>query len=317
LTHGNLLSQSILLRDLFDADESARNLAVIPFYHTFGCAANLLVLVRIGGSTVLLERFTMDGIFQALERERVTYFCGVPRLFLGMLLQEGTERFDLSALQFCITGGAAMPPEYIPVFEQRFGIPLLEGYGLTEASPICSVTPLKGKHKPGSIGPVIPGAEVRVVDEQDEPQPPGRVGELIFRGENVMQGYHRAPEATAQVLKNGWLYTGDLGYVDRDGYIFITGRKKRMIITSGYNVYPQEVEQALLLHPAVEAVAVTGKLDFLRGEVVSARVLLKPGEQVEERDLLQHSRIYLSSYKVPREIKLVSSRKELELSEAG
>jgi len=164
---------------------------------------------------------------------------------------------------------------------------------------------------------VIPGAEVRVVDEQDEPQPPGRVGELIFRGENVMQGYHRAPEATAQVLKNGWLYTGDLGYVDRDGYIFITGRKKRMIITSGYNVYPQEVEQALLLHPAVEAVAVTGKLDFLRGEIVSARVLLKPDEQVEERDLLQHSRIYLSSYKVPREIKLVSSRKELELSEAG
>ncbi len=317
LTHGNLLSQSVLLHDLFCADETARNLAVIPFFHTFGCAANLLVLVRVGGSTVLLERFTLDHVFQALERERVTYFCGVPRLFLGMLLEEGGARYDLSALQFCITGGAAMPADYIPVFEERFGAPLVEGYGLTEASPICAVTPLRGKHKPGSIGPVIPGVEVRIIDEHGKTLPTGQVGELIFRGENVMQGYHGAPEATAQVIKDGWLFTGDLGYLDDDGYIFLTGRKKRMIITSGFNVYPEEVEQAIALHPAVETSVVSAKADFLRGEIVRARVLLKEGIQLDEKDILQHCRLYLSPYKVPREIQLVSSPEELKAEEAA
>ncbi|HOJ51941.1 MAG TPA: AMP-binding protein [Syntrophales bacterium] len=316
LTHGNLLSQSVLLKLLFDADESFRNLAVIPFFHTFGCAANLLVVMRVGGSTVLLERFSLEAVFQTLERERVTYFCGVPRLFLGMLWQEGAEKYDLSALKFCMTGGAPMPAEYIPAFKERFGIPLLEGYGLTEASPICAVTSLKGKQKPGSIGPVIPGAEARIVDERGNTLPAGEVGELVFRGENVMQGYYKAPEATRQVIRDGWLHTGDLGYMDEDGYIFLTGRKKRMIITSGFNVYPKEVETAILLHPAVEACVVSGKADLLRGEVVKAKVLLKAGKMASEKEIFQHCRLYLSPYKVPREIEFVSSPAELERPEA-
>lgn len=316
LTQGNLLSQSILLKILFDADETYRNLAVIPFFHTFGFAANLLVVMRIGGSTVLLERFSLEAVFQTLEKERVTYFCGVPRLFLGMMLQEGAEKYDLSALKFCMTGGAPMPAEYIPAFRERFGIPLLEGYGLTEASPICAVTSLKMKQKPGSIGPVIPGAEARIVDEKGNALPAGRQGELIFRGENVMLGYYKAPEATKQVIKDGWLHTGDLGYMDEEGYIFLTGRKKRMIITSGFNVYPKEVETAILLHPAVEDCVVSGKADLLRGEIVKAKVLLKDGEKISEKEIIQHCRVYLSAYKVPREIELVSSRAEIEHPEA-
>lgn len=316
LTHGNLLSQSVLLKLLFDADESYRNLAVIPFFHTFGCAANILVVMRVGGSTVLLERFSLEAVFQTLERERVTYFCGVPRLFLGMLLQAGIEKYDLSALRFCMTGGAPMPAEYIPAFQERFGVPLLEGYGLTEASPICAVTSLKMKQKPGSIGPVIPGAEARIVDDKGNLLPAGEVGELIFRGENVMQGYYKAPEATAQVIKDGWLYTGDLGYMDEEGYIFLTGRKKRMIITSGFNVYPKEVETAILLHPAVEACVVSGKADLLRGEIVKAKILPKKGSEVTEKEIFQHCRNYLSPYKVPREIEFVSSISDLERPEA-
>jgi len=315
LTHGNLLSQSILLKILFDADASYRNLAIIPFFHTFGCAANLLVVMRIGGSTVLMERFSLEALFQTLERERVTYFCGVPRLFLGMILQEGAEKYDLKALKFCMTGGAPMPAEYILAFKDRFGIPLLEGYGLTEASPICAVTTLKGKHKPGSIGPVIPGAEAKIMDEKGNTLPAGKVGELVFKGENVMQGYYKAPEATAQVIKDGWLHTGDLGYMDEEGYIFLTGRKKRMIITSGFNVYPREVETAILLHPAVEGAVVEGKEDLLRGEVVRAKILLKPGAKLTEKEIFQHCRIYLSPYKVPREIEFVPSERDLERPE--
>ncbi|MCX7982847.1 MAG: AMP-binding protein [Syntrophales bacterium] len=317
LTHGNLLSQSVLLKILFDADESYRNLAVIPFFHTFGCAANLLVVMRIGGSTVLMERFSLEAVFQTLEKERITYFCGVPRLFLGMLLQEGIEKYDLSSLHFCMTGGAPMPAEYIPRFKERFGVPLLEGYGLTEASPICAVTSLKMKQKPGSIGPVIPGAEARIVDDHGNILPAGQVGELIFRGENVMKGYYKDPEATAQVIKDGWLHTGDLGYMDEEGYIFLTGRKKRMIITSGFNVYPREVETAILLHPAVESCVVSGKKDLLRGEIVKAKILLKKGRQISEKDIFQHCRTYLSPYKVPREIEFVSSLADLEYMEAG
>jgi len=307
LTHHNLLTQSVLLRTICNREEKDIGLAVIPFFHSFGAAVNMLMPLRIGVSFVLMERFTLDGIFTAIEKEKITYIAAVPRLFLGMLFHQDSEKYRTDSLTLCITGGAAMPPDFIPVFEKRFGVKIMEGYGLTEASPVSSFSRLDMPQKPGSIGIPIPGVEAKIVDETGREVPRGTVGELILKGDNVMKGYYKDEEATAQVIKRGWLYTSDLGRMDAEGYIFLTGRKKRMIITSGFNVYPREIEIVLCLHPAVQAARIVGKEDLLRGEIVKAIIEKKPGAEIEERELLKHCRTYLSSYKVPREIEFTET----------
>jgi len=306
LTHHNLLTQSLLIRTICHLGEGDIGLAVIPFFHSFGAVANMLAALRIGAGVVLMERFTLDGIFGAIEKERVTYIAAVPRLFLGMFFHEGADKYRVDSLKVCITGGSAMPVEFIPVFEQKFNVKIMEGYGLTEASPVASFSRLNMPQKPGSIGIPIPGVAAKIVDGEGRELPRGSVGELILKGENIMKGYYKDEEATAQVIKEGWLYTSDLGRMDGDGYIFLTGRKKRMIITSGFNVYPREIEIVLGLHPAVQAARIVGKEDLLRGEIVKAFVVKKPGAEIEERELLRHCRTYLSSYKVPREIEFVA-----------
>ncbi|MCX7816188.1 MAG: AMP-binding protein [Syntrophales bacterium] len=305
LTHGNLYTQAVLLKTMYKGTEDDCSLAVIPFYHAFGAAANMLAAIYVGAKCVLLEHFSMESIFSSIQKEGVTYTCAVPRLYLGMIFHQGADKFDLDSLRFCITGGASFPPEYISPFRERFGVPLLEGYGLTEASPICTITPLDGLHKPGSIGIPIPGVEIRVVDEDGNAKEPGDEGELVVRGPNVMRGYFNNEELTAKVIRNGWLHTGDLARIDNDGYIFLTGRKKRMIITSGFNVYPREVELVLEMHPAVNAARVVGKPDLMRGEIVKALIVKNSDVQVEVRDILRHCRTYLSPYKVPREVEFV------------
>lgn len=307
LTHRNLYTQSELLRTVVNSDERDVGLAVIPLFHTFGAIANMISPIRIGAAVVLMERFTLDGIFSTIEKENVTYIAAVPRLFLGMFFHDKAANYSLSSLKVCITGGAAMPVDFIPLFEDKFGVKIMEGYGLTEASPVCSFSRLNMPQKPGSIGIPIPRVEAKIVDDAGRELPRGEVGELVIKGENVMKGYYKEEQATAQVLKDGWLFTGDLARMDADGYIFITGRKKRMIITSGFNVYPKEIEDVINLHPAVQKSLVTGKEDLLRGEIVRAVVVKKPGVQVEERELLKHCRTYLSSYKSPREIAFADS----------
>lgn len=307
LTHHNLLTQSLLLRTIAHRDETDIGLAVIPFFHSFGAAVNMLMPLRIGAGVVLMERFTLDGIFTAIEKERITYIAAVPRLFLGMMFHEGSEKFRVDSLKVCITGGSAMPPDFIPVFEKRFGVKIMEGYGLTEASPVSSFSRLDMPQKPGSIGIPILGVEAKIVDETGREVPRGTVGELILKGDNIMKGYYKDEEMTAQVLREGWLYTSDLGRMDGDGYIFLTGRKKRMIITSGFNVYPREIEIVLCLHPAVQSAQIVGKEDLLRGEIVKAIIVKKPGVEIEERELLKHCRTYLSSYKVPREMEFTET----------
>jgi len=307
LTHRNLLSQSELLRSIYHATEKDRGMAVIPLFHAFGAVANMLAPIRIGANVVLQDRITMDAIFSTIEKEKVTYIAAVPRLFLGMIMHNDAEKYDVSSLDFCITGGSTMPPEFIPVFEQKFNVILREGYGLTEASPVCSVGRWEMVHKPGSIGTVIPGVEAKVVDDQDKELSRGEIGELLIRGENVMKGYYKDDEATTRVIKNGWLHTSDLAKIDEEGYIFLMGLKKRMIITSGFNVYPQEVETILELHPAVKAAKVIGEPNLLRGEIVKALIVRNPDVPAEERDITRHCRTYLSSYKVPREVEFVES----------
>ena len=307
LTHHNLLTQSVLLRTICHLDEHNVGLAVIPFFHSFGAVANMLALLRIGAGIVLMDRFTLDGIFTAIEKEKITYIAAVPRLFLGMLFHEGSEKYRVDSLKVCVTGGAAIPPDFIPIFEQRFGVKIMEGYGLTEASPVSSFSRLDMPQKPGSIGIPIPGVEAKIVDETGREVPRETVGELVLKGDNIMKGYYKDQEMTAQVLKDGWLYTSDLGRMDAQGYIFLTGRKKRMIITSGFNVYPREIEIVLGLHPSVQAARIEGKEDLLRGEIVKAIIVKKPGVDIEERELLKHCRTYLSSYKVPREIEFAET----------
>jgi len=305
LTHGNLISQSTLLKTLFAATQSDKALCLIPLFHSFGAVANMLNPMLIGACVVMLDAFSIESIFKTIEAEKVTYVSAVPRVFLGMLMQEGAGAFDVSSLKFCVTGGSAMPPAYMPQFEKKFRVRLREGYGLTEASPVCAVTRLDMEQKPGSIGVPIPGLEARIVDDADRELPRGEIGELVVRGPNVMKGYYKDDAATAQVIRNGWLHTGDLALIDADGHIFLKGRKKRMIITSGFNVYPREVEIVLNMHPAVGESKVIGKPDLMRGEVVKALVVKKEGASADEKAILKHCRTYLSSYKIPREIEFV------------
>ena len=305
LTHGNLISQSRLLADLFDGTEKDTGLSLIPLFHSFGAVANMLNPILMGACVVMLDAFSIDSIFKAIEAEKVTYMTAVPRVYLAMLLQEGTEKYDIRSLKYCVTGGSTMPPAYMPQFEKKFRVRIREGYGLTEASPVCSVTRLHMEQKPGSIGIPIPGVEVRIVDDTGRELARGEIGELIVRGPNVMAGYYKDPEATAAVIRNGWLHTGDLALIDADGHIFLKGRKKRMIITSGFNVYPREVEIVLDMHPIVAESRVIGKSDLMRGEVVKALVVKKEGAAADEKAILKHCRTYLSSYKIPREIEFV------------
>lgn len=307
LTHNNLSTQSLLLRDICDGSENDRGLCIIPLFHSFGAVANMLSAIKIGASMVMMERFTIESIFKTIERERVTYIAAVPRLFLAMLLYDGVENYDLSSLRLCITGGSTMPPDYIPIFKKTFGVKLLEGYGLTEASPVCSFSRLNMEQKPESVGIAIPDVEVKVLDEEENELPAGRIGELVVKGENVMKGYYKDEEATAGVIKNGWLYTGDLARIDEDGYIFLMGLKKKLIITSGLNVYPREVEIALNMHPAVGSSRIIGKPDLMRGEIVKALIVKNEGTVVDEKEILKHCRTYLSPYKVPREVEFVDS----------
>jgi len=310
LTHRNLVTQSALLGDLCQVNDTDMGLSVIPLFHTFGAVANMLGAIRVGAGLVLLDQFNLDEIFQIICREKITFIAGVPRLFLGMLFYEEADQYDIRSLKFCITGGAAMPPQYIPEFHSKFHATLVEGYGLTESSPVCTLMRPYGPQKPGSIGTAIPGVEIRIVNEQDEECPHGEVGELILRGDNVMKGYYKNEAATREVMIDGWLHTGDLAYRDEEGFFFLTGRKKRMIITSGFNVYPREVELVLEDHPAVRATRVVSKPNLLRGEIVKAFIVRDPATQADSKQILRHCRTYLSSYKVPREVEFVESLQE-------
>ncbi|MCX5850379.1 MAG: AMP-binding protein [Deltaproteobacteria bacterium] len=305
LTHRNLYSQANVIQSVVRRTPDDVGLALIPLFHAFGATTNMLLVIRAGCSMVMMDRLTMDGLFAAIEREKITYIAAVPRLFIGMIFSEKASKYDLSSLKICVTGGAPMPPEFIPVFEQKLGVRIFEGYGLTEASPVCSLNRFETIAKPGSIGTPLPGIDIKIVDDIGRELPRNETGEVIVRGDNVMKEYYKDEAATADVIKDGWLYTGDLGRMDNENYIFLTGLKKRMIITSGFNVYPCEVETVLNMHPAVKISRVSGKEDLMRGEVVKAEVVLKSGHCSDDKEIIRYCKIYLSNYKVPREIEFV------------
>jgi len=258
--------------------------------------------VRAGACLNLIPRFDPGKALEIIERDKVTLFDGVPTMYHAMLNHPDRERYDISCLRMCVSGGSAMPVEVLRAFEEAFGCIILEGYGLSESSPVASFNHPDRERKPGSIGTPITGVAMKVVDDEGNDVPRGGVGEIVIRGHNVMKGYWNRPDATAEVLSDGWLRTGDLAKVDDDGYFFIVDRRKDMIIRGGYNVYPREIEEVLYEHPGVLEAAVIAVPDTALGEEVGAAVVLRDGSDADADEIRAFVKERVAAYKYPRHI---------------
>jgi long-chain acyl-CoA synthetase len=279
----------------------------LPLFHSFGQTCTLNAAVRSGACLTLLPRFEPRHALETLSGHRATVFAGVPTMYGALLAQPDQAAYDVSALRVCVSGGAAMPVEVLRGFERAFGCKVLEGYGLSETSPVASFNHPDRERKPGSIGTPIRGVEMRVVDEHGAEVRPGEVGEIVIRGHNVMKGYWKRPEETAAAIPDGWFRSGDMGRLDQDGYFAIVDRKKDLIIRGGFNVYPREIEEVLYEHPAVAEAAVIGVPHPHLGEEVAAAVALKAGSTVTAEQLREHVKGQLAAYKYPRNVWIVDA----------
>jgi long-chain acyl-CoA synthetase len=282
-------------------------LGVLPLFHVFGLSSVLNPALRFGTTVILVPRFEAQVVVDAIAAHKATIFSGVPTMYVALLAAD-LEGRDLSSLRVGISGGAAIPGEVIRAFEEKFsGVTILEGYGLSETASTTTFNISAEQRKVLSIGKPVWGVQVRILDEQDRPLPPGpdNVGEIVVRGHNVMKGYYKDPDATAQAMRGGWFRTGDLGYSDEDGYLFVVDRLKDLVIRGGYNVYPREIEEVLYEHPAVAEAAVIGRPDGTLGEEVVAVVSLKPSAAATEQELIAFCKERLAAYKYPREIRFV------------
>ncbi|HWF73929.1 MAG TPA: long-chain fatty acid--CoA ligase [Solirubrobacteraceae bacterium] len=305
LTHANLRRNCEIARDLFGLGDEAVTLGALPLFHSFGQTCGLNATIAGGGMLTLIPRFDPGKALEIIERDRVSVFEGVPTMYNAMLHHPEATNYDTSTLVVCASGGAAMPVEVMLGFGEKFGCKVLEGYGLSETSPVASFNHPDRERKAGSIGTPVAGVEMKVVDDEDNDLPSGEVGEIVVRGHNVMKGYWNRPEATAEAIRAGWFHTGDMAKVDEDGYFFIVDRKKDMIIRGGYNIYPREIEEVLYEHPAVREVAVVGVPHDELGEEVGAAVALKEGASVSADELRRHVKDQVAAYKYPRLVWLV------------
>ncbi len=304
LSHKNLTRNVAQVRAVLHFTPQDRFLTVLPLFHSFAGTVCMHTALAGGSASILLENFAPGRMLETIEKHGATIFAGIPTLFQVLLSFLPERPYDLSSLRLFVSGGAPLAPATLEALEQRFGIPVLEGDGPTECSPVTCVNPLEGPRKVGSVGPALPGVEIAIFDDNDQPLPTDAIGEIVVRGDNVMLGYLNQPEATAEAMRGGWYHTGDMGRLDADGYLYIVDRKKDMIITSGMNVYPREIEEVLLTHPAVANVAVIGLPDALRGEEVVAVLVPKPDATPTERELTSFCRQRLANFKVPRRVLL-------------
>jgi long-chain acyl-CoA synthetase len=308
LTHGNLMSNTEVARaDIVRAHPGDVIFGGLPLFHVFGQTVALNVAVASGACLTLLPRFDAEHALRIIADHRVTVFEGVPTMYVALLHRPDRTQHDLSALRQCLSGGAALPVEVLREFEEAFGCPVLEGYGLSETSPVASFNHPDRERKPGSIGTPIRGVRMRVVDQEDHEVPQGEVGEIVIRGPNVMKGYWHRPEATAEAIRDGWFHSGDLARVDSDGCFFIVDRKKDLIIRGGYNVYPREIEEVLYEHPAVAEAAVIGLPHPSLGEEIGAAVALKPGASITSAELRGYVKAQVAAYKYPRQVWIVDA----------
>jgi long-chain acyl-CoA synthetase len=306
LTHANLTRNAELTAaTMLDAGPGDVTMGCLPLFHVFGLTCGLNATIKGGGTLTLLPRFDAGKALEIIGRDKVTIFEGVPTMYAAMLHHPGPAAADTSSLRTCISGGASMPVEIMRGFEQTFGCMILEAYGLSETSPVASFNHPDRVRKPGSIGTPMEGVGMRVVDADGAELAHGQPGEIAIRGHNIMKGYWGKPGATAEAIPDGWLRTGDLAKVDDDGYFFIVGRQKELIIRGGYNVYPREIEEVLHEHQAVAEVAVVGIPHAELGEEVGAAVKLKPGAAATPAELRAFARQRVAAYKYPRHVWLV------------
>ncbi|MBA2550909.1 MAG: long-chain fatty acid--CoA ligase [Nocardioidaceae bacterium] len=306
LTHANLVSNAALTAEtLVRLEPDDVVMGCLPLFHCFGLTCGLNAAVSAGACLTLIPRFDPAKALEVVGRDKVTVFEGVPTMYSAMLNVPDSDSYDVSSLRTCISGGAAMPVEVMRNFEDAFGCIVLEGYGLSETSPVASFNKPDQERKPGSIGVPVRGVEMRVLDDDGNDVGDGEVGEIAIRGENVMKGYWGSEDATREAIPDGWFRTGDMARQDEDGYYFIVDRKKDLIIRGGYNVYPREVEEALYEHGSVAEVAVIGVADAELGEEVGAAVALKPDAQASEDELREFAKEQLAAYKYPRHVWIV------------
>ncbi|WP_194842129.1 long-chain-fatty-acid--CoA ligase [Gracilibacillus salitolerans] len=303
LTHYNLVANTLQTRAwVYRSEETKeRYLATLPFFHVFGMTTLMNLSMQLGGTLLLLPKFDVDMTLKLIDKMKPTTFPGAPTMYMAIINHAKIKNYDLSSINICISGAAPLPGEVQETFEKITGGKLIEGYGLTEASPVTHANNIWEKRKLGSIGIPFPDTLAKVVDpDTGEELENGEVGELIIQGPQVMKGYWKRPEETSNALKDGWLYTGDMAKIDDDGFFYIIDRKKDLIIAGGFNIYPREIEEVLFEHPAIMDAAAVGVSDEYRGETVKAYIVLKEGASTDEKDLEEFCRERLAAYKIPR-----------------
>jgi long-chain acyl-CoA synthetase len=327
LTHGGLnRNQAVMARTLMEIGPDDVVMGCLPLFHVFGMGCGMNSAISSGSLLTLIPRFTPGKALEVIQRDQVTVFQGVPTMYAAMLGAPQREKYDVSTVRCCVSGGAALPVEVLRSFEEAFGCIILEGYGLSESSPVAAFNHPHAGRKPGSIGTPIEGVRMRLVDENRLVVAAGEIGEIEICGHNVMKGYWNKPDATAVAIDaDGWLSTGDMARQDGEGYYFIVDRKKDLLIRGGYNVYPREVEEVLYEHPAVAEAAVVGIPHALLGEEIGAAVQLKAGQTATTEELRDHVKQRIAAYKYPRVVWIVDElpkgptgkilRREIEIPE--
>ncbi len=316
LTHMQLYMNADIPGRLFDVQPDDVVITVLPLVHVVGLSSIMNVVVRFGCTMSLVPRFDPAAVLTAIQRDRATIFEGVPTMFIGLLSHPDLDSYDVSSLRVAISGGASIPAPVLDTFERRFGLVILEGYGLSETASTTTFNRSIGERRVYSVGKAIWGTETQVWDDEGRKLPPGKdnVGEVVTRGLHVMKGYLHNPEATAAAFTGDWLHTGDLGYIDEDGFLFIVGRKKELIIRGGYNVYPSEIEDVLHANPAIAEAAVVGVPDERVGEEVMAVVTLRPGMSITAPEVIAYCKDRMAAYKYPRRVEF---RDELPKNSLG
>lgn len=317
LSHFNMMMNARLADTMYQKSYEDTHLIVLPLFHSYGQSVQMNAGFYCRATLVLVPRFTPEAALAAMEKENVTFFSGVPTMYWALLNYPEADKFDLAKiaknLRLCKSGGSPMPLEVLHGFEKKFNVEIIEGYGLSETSPVASFNKI-GNRRAGSIGKAVWGTEIRVIDENGNDVAAGELGEIIIRGHCVMKGYYKRPEATANSIKNGWLHTGDIGRFDADGYLYISDRLKDMILRGGFNVYPRELEEVLMTHPAVSLCAVIGVPSNEHGEEIKAFVVLKPDASLAENELIEWSKERMANYKYPR---FVEFRTSLPMTATG
>ena len=307
LTHFQLYMNAGAHIGAFEMGPTSKIIAVMPLFHALGLSGILNATVRAGGTVLLLPKFDTEKVLQTIQAEGATHIHGVPTMYHSLLNHPTLANFDTSTLAFCGSAGAAIAAEIIDQVEKTFGVQILEMYGLTESGPVATIN-MPRDRKPYSIGKAIPGVDIEIWDEQKRRLPRGKlsIGEIMIRGHNTMSGYLNNPEATAAAFTNGWLHTGDLAWMDEEGFLFFADRKKELIIRGGYNVYPREVEEVLYTNPKISEAAVVGVPDERLGEEIKAYLTLKPGEAGTPEEFIDYVKERLAAYKYPRIVEVIA-----------